>query len=96
MLRLSAAVLVAIAVFFDPSIAPSSTGPANTNGLQQVGKADRLDIRSLIGPACSQTVWPYYESACLRDRRSGLQPRTVRVIPIHRPSRERVTIASVN
>ena len=87
MLKIGAATFVAIAVLFDPSIAPSSTGSADaSNGLTATAKSDRLDIRSVEGSACSKTAWPYYEEACLHDKRQGTQPRSVRVIPIVRPS----------
>ena len=86
MLKIGAAAFVAVAVLFDASIAPSSTGPANTSGSLGTGKSDRLDIRSVGGSVCSKTAWPYYEEACLHDKRLGIQPRSVRVIPIVRPS----------
>jgi hypothetical protein len=94
MLRIVAAALVATAVLFDASIAPSFTGPTETTGVQRTGKADRLDIRTAVGSACSQAAWPYYESGCLRDKRQGPQPRSVRIIPIERPSAKPLTVAS--
>jgi hypothetical protein len=58
---------------------------------QPAVKGDRLDIRPL-GTACSQHAWPYYDNACLRDRRrsTGLT-REVRVVstdwlPVARPA----------
>jgi len=35
---------------------------------QRAIKGDRLDIRPLA-TACSEHAWPYYNSACVRDRR---------------------------
>lgn len=91
MLKIAAATFVAIAVLFDASIAPSFTGSADaSSGLTVTGKSDQLDIRSVWGSVCSKAAWPYYEEACLHDKRQGTQPRSVRVIPIVRPSLKHV------
>ena len=43
-------------------------------------KSDRADIRPL-GVDCSQSAWPYFEAACLRDvRHPLLEPRQARFI----------------
>jgi hypothetical protein len=50
-------------------------------------KADRLEI-GVVGAACSQQAWPYYETRCLRDRReAAARPSTVRVIAIDNVTR---------
>jgi hypothetical protein len=50
------------------------------------GKGDRLDSRP-IGTQCSQQAWPYFEAACLRDRRTAMgQARTARVVTADRIS----------
>jgi hypothetical protein len=51
---------------------------------QPAVKGDRLDIRP-IGTACSQHAWPYYDNACLRDRRRPTdRTREVRVVSADR------------
>ena len=51
---------------------------------QPAVKSDRLDIRP-IGTACSQHAWPYYDNACLRDRRRPTgRAREVRVLSVDR------------
>ena len=44
----------------------------------QFGKGDRLDIQSR-GAHCSQQVWPYYETSCLRSSISGVSSN-VRIV----------------
>ena len=85
MLRIAAATLVAIAVLFDASVAPSFTGSAPADGPLLAGKGDRLDAHSAVAPDCSRNAWPYYAVACLHDKRQGVQPHRVRIIPIERP-----------
>jgi hypothetical protein len=49
-------------------------------------KGDRLDIRPLA-TSCSEHAWPYYNNACLRDRRRpGERARAVRVVSADRLS----------
>jgi hypothetical protein len=46
------------------------------------GKSDRADTRALAKD-CSQSAWPYYEAACLRDSRNTFgQAREVRFVPM--------------
>ncbi len=72
---LGAAVILALPGF-SPEVAASAPAP--------VVKSDRLDLR-LTGKACSQQAWPYYETACLRDRsQTGNQARSVRLVTTDR------------
>src|SRR4051812_14629323 len=44
------------------------------------GKGDRLDARP-IGTECSQQAWPYFEAACLRDKRMAMgEAKPVRIV----------------
>jgi hypothetical protein len=50
----------------------------------KTGKGDRLDIRA-VGPGCSRQAWPYYEAACVKDRRhAASQARPVRIVTADR------------
>jgi len=61
-------------------------GEVMASGPKPGVKGDRLDIRPL-GAACSQSAWPYYEPACLRDRRRPAgRAREVRVVSAERLS----------
>lgn len=91
MLKVIAAALVAIFVFFEVSLAPEAVEASPP----PVVKGDRLDVR-VPAPACSKTAWPYYESHCLRTASQNAQPRTVRIIPIERPASKHANFASVN
>ncbi len=50
----------------------------------QFGKGDRLDIQTR-GAHCSQQVWPYYETGCLRSTIAGVSSN-VRIVVADRRS----------
>ena len=73
-LAVVAAVAGTIIVLHGASESVSANAPLNT------GKGDRLDIRA-IGPQCSQQAWPYYEAACVKDRRQAMsQAKPARIV----------------
>ncbi len=70
-----AAIVAACFVAF-PSLSYSVQASSPVPG----AKGDRADMRPL-GTDCSQSAWPYFEAACLRDASQPLlQPRQVRFI----------------
>jgi hypothetical protein len=64
-LAVVAAAAGAITVLHGAGDSVSANAPLNS------GKGDRLDIRA-VGPQCSQQAWPYYEVACVKDRRQAM------------------------
>jgi hypothetical protein len=44
-----------------------------------LAKADRLDVRN-----CSQQLWPYFDTSCLRSSESGLAAFEVRLVTARR------------
>jgi hypothetical protein len=44
-----------------------------------LAKADRLDVRN-----CSQQLWPYFDTSCLRSSESGLAVLEVRLVTARR------------
>ena len=78
-LGLAACVAAAITLLpsFTPEVAAGTPPP--------IAKGDRLDLRPL-GPQCSEHGWPYFELACLRDRRQQFgEARAVRIVTADRP-----------
>jgi len=77
----AAALVAGVAVVVVPGLTEkvqASTPVAATKG-------DRLDIRTAVGPACSQQAWPYYETRCLRDHtRNAGRARPVRLVSTDR------------
>jgi hypothetical protein len=83
---IAAAIAAAFTVFPAASDKVAASAPLNN------GKGDRLDIRTAVGPDCSQQAWPYYEANCVKDRRQAMsQAKPVRVITADRPTRSTVT-----
>jgi hypothetical protein len=75
---IAAAAVVAACLVLSPSLSPQVQAGAPPLD----GKSDRADAR-LLGSACSQRAWPYYEASCLRDTGNRLaQPHDVRFVPI--------------
>jgi hypothetical protein len=44
-----------------------------------LANADRLDVRN-----CSQQLWPYFDTSCLRSSESGLAVLEVRLVTARR------------
>jgi hypothetical protein len=75
---IAVAAIVAACFVLLPSLSPQvdAAVPAAS------GKSDRADTRPLAKD-CSQSAWPYYEAACLRDARNTFgQAREVRFVPM--------------
>jgi hypothetical protein len=73
---------------FSPDVAASIPSPHVGAGIASAtGKADRLPER-LVGTACSEKAWPYFEADCLRDRTPTANlTRTIRLISPERQAR---------
>jgi hypothetical protein len=72
----------AVAITLLPNFAPEVAAGTPPH----VTKGDRLDLRPL-GSQCSERGWPYFEAACLRDRRQQFgEARAVRVVTADRPA----------
>jgi hypothetical protein len=83
-LRPLSAVAVAALIAGAVTILPGVSEPVVASAPLNSGKSDRLDIRPL-GAQCSQQAWPYFETACLRDRRMALgQAKPARIVTTDR------------
>jgi len=77
----AAALVAGVAVF----IVPAMTQKVEASTPVAATKGDRLDIRSAVGPTCSQQAWPYYETRCLRDvSQNASRARPVRLVSTDR------------
>jgi len=77
---IAAAAIVAAGLVTFPSLSPQVEARAPALS----GKSDRADTRVLAAD-CSQSAWPYYEAACLRDARNPLsEARPARFIAVDR------------
>ncbi|CAN0089234.1 unnamed protein product, partial [Phaeothamnion confervicola] len=78
------AVVAAALVAGTMTILSGSSGQVSASAPLNSGKGDRLDIRA-VSPDCKQQAWPYYDAACLKDRRQPMsQAKAVRVISTDR------------
>ena len=77
---LFAAAIIAggITVIHGASDKVAASSPLNS------GKGDRLDIRT-VGAKCSEQAWPYYEAACVKDRKQAMsEAKPARIVTTDR------------
>ncbi len=71
--------LLGASVLALPGFAPE----VKANEVVALAKADRLAIHPVAGNCASQ-IWPNIESTCLRNTRSDVAVREVRLVTAHR------------
>ncbi len=62
------------------TLLPGASDKVSASAPLNSGKGDRLDVR-VVGPACSEQAWPYFEATCTKDRRQPMsQAKPARIV----------------
>jgi hypothetical protein len=93
MLALAAVIAAVVSAFL--GFAPRVEAHGNFPVSNVAAKGDRWDVR-IVGAACSQRAWPYFEATCLRSTIDpNRKPRVVRLVGAERHTMTDVSAAQV-